>query len=189
MNELIRPKTIKTTQLLLREGRLEDTFDLYHNYTSDSVCARFLTRNPHKTILQTEKFIQEWCISPWKKPHNQFSWIISLPETNEPIGVFIVKIEHNKAEIHYGIGQKFWGKGLITEAGLAIVDWLKKTKEISLIWTICDVSHIASLKVLQKIGLQNKGLSEQRLKLPAFENAIHDFFMFSLSCNTKVINW
>lgn len=183
MHELIKPETIKTRQLLLREGRLEDAFDLYQNYTSDSECARFLTRNPHETIMQTEKFLQKWCISPWKKPHNQFSWIISLRDTNEPIGVFIVKIEHKQAEIHYGIGQKFWGKGLITEAGLAIVDWLKTQKKISLIWTICDATHIASLKVLQKIGLQNKGLSDQKLNLPAFGNAIHDFFMFSLSCD------
>lgn len=181
MNHTIKPSIINTENLVLREGDPSDTYNLFHNYTSDHLCSRFLTRAPHAELAQTEKFIHDWCITPWKKPQGQFSWVIALPDTQEVIGLFIVKMEHNKAEIHYGIGRKFWGKGFATEAGLSVVSWLKDQQYISMIWTVCDTNHLDSINVLQKLGLQNNGLSNQQFKLPAFGNVPHDFFIFSLA--------
>jgi len=63
--------------------------------------------------------------------------------------------ENDGAEIHFGTGPSWWGKGFVTEAGKAVMNWVEKSSALSEITTCCAADHAASLTVLQKTGLQH----------------------------------
>jgi [ribosomal protein S5]-alanine N-acetyltransferase len=68
------------------------------------------------------------------------------------MGLFLMFFENDGAEIHYGLGPTFWGNGLATEAGLAVMAWVRGEPNLSLVHTICATAHDESRRVLEKIG-------------------------------------
>ena len=123
-HNFMKPLILSTNRLILRSAIDKDSEFLFKNYCSDIYCSKFLTRKPHVNIEQTTKFLKDWCKDSWIDESNRFAWVITLVDTDEAIGVFLVEIEGHKAQIHYGVSRAFEGKGLITEAGNAVVDWL-----------------------------------------------------------------
>lgn len=174
----MEPSKLVTSRLFLRDFCEGDELPLFYNYCSDEERSKFLARKAHKNITQTLNFLNLWCKSAWENNLPDFAWVIALQETNEPIGVFIVKSQQNRAEIHYGINRNFEGQGYITEAGLAVINWLKSTNGINEIWTECDIEHHASIKVLEKLGFENVGLINNGLHLPAFGDCRRDSYRF-----------
>ena len=126
----MKPIILSTERLILRRAIDIDPENLFRNYTGDIDCSRFLTRKPHKDVDQTAAFLNKWCDIAWEQESDQFSWVVSLPENNEAIGVFIVSKEGHKSEIHSGIGRIFWGKGFATEIGHKVVEWLMAQPEL-----------------------------------------------------------
>ncbi|QRM32702.1 GNAT family N-acetyltransferase (plasmid) [Microvirga sp. VF16] len=51
------------------------------------------------------------------------------------IGPYLMFIESNAAEIHYGIGPSYWGRGFATEAGKAVMDWVAHDSLLSEVTT------------------------------------------------------
>lgn len=176
---MIKPSVILTKRLILRSAVTCDSSNLFNNYTNDPECARFLTRLPHSKIEQTEKFLERWCIEPWSKESNNFAWIVALSANNEAIGVFIVDVDNHKAQIHYGIGKKFWGNGFITEACFAVTEWLSQDSQIQRIWAVCDLLNAGSIKVLENVQYQKEGLLKNWLVLPAFGELARDCLVYS----------
>ncbi len=117
----MKPVTLYTSRLILRYAENDDDEQLFSHYYSNVDSAKYLTREPHCDISQTSLFLTQWCKIPWNSDCNQFAWVISLMETKQAIGVFLVEIDEYNAQIHYGISPFFEGHGLITEAGEAVV--------------------------------------------------------------------
>jgi ribosomal-protein-alanine N-acetyltransferase len=113
----MNPLPLMTERLQLRRACLGDTERLFKTYYSDVERSRFLTRKSHTQPEQTASFLKHWCDEAWESNAPQFSWVIALQTTNEAIGVFLVISKEKEAQIHYGIGRNFEGRGLITEAG------------------------------------------------------------------------
>ena len=172
------PKPIRTTRLFLRKAKETDSENLYRNYTSDAECSRFLTRKPHTKIEQTSDFLNTWCKNNWENDSIHFSWVVSLIESDEAIGVFLVSIDAHKAEIHFGLGKEYWRQGFATEAGIAVVKWLSEQKSLQRIGSVSDVLNQGSIKVLEKIGLSHEGILKNWLVLPAFGESARDCYIF-----------
>lgn len=181
--DMIKPSVILTKRLTLRCVVDCDVSYLFNNYTSDPECTRFLTRLPHIKIEQTEQFLEKWCIQSWSKESNNFAWIVALSSSNEAIGVFIVDIENHKAQIHYGIGKRFWGNGFVTEACYAVTEWLSQHPQIQKIWAVCDLLNVGTIKVLEKVQYQKEGLLRNWLILPAFGESARDCLVYSRICS------
>lgn len=175
----MKPTTLSTNRLLLRRSQIGDEESLFRNYCSNVLSSRFLTRKPHNHIDQTSKFLNTWCNLAWDNNSSQFSWVIALETTNEAIGLFLVITEEHKAQVHYGISRSFEGQGLITEAGHSVVNWLMTQPKLQRIWTVCDVEHSQSIKVLEKLEFKNEGILRNWLVLPAFGAHARDCYTFS----------
>lgn len=177
----MKPILITTARLYLRNAHEGDAENLFRNYFSSIDNSKFLTRQPHKDSTQTALFLNKWCSEGWENDSLEFAWVIALNKTNEAVGTFIVMEEGHKVQIHYGIGTNFQGQGLITEAGNAIIDWLRKQPEIQRIWTVCDLDNIASMRVLEKLGFKKEGILEKWLLLPSFGDQARDCSIYAFT--------
>lgn len=168
-----------TERLRLRRTRPGDAGALFANYTGVPDCCRFLQRQVHKNVEQTQAMLAKWCDTAWDETGTPFSWVIGTRDEDEPIGVFVVIPDGHKTEIHFGIGERFWGRGLVAEAGAAAVQALWQSPAVQKIWTVCDVEHTGSRRVLEKLGFQCEGTLQKWLVLPAFGNTARDCYVFS----------
>lgn len=168
-----------TERLRLRRARQGDAPVLFRNYTGAQNCSRFLQRRPHKDVAHTEAMLEKWCISAWNQADAPFSWVISTLDDDEPIGLFVVIPDGHKTEIHFGISERFWGRGLVAEAGQAAVSALWRSPDVQRIWTVCDVENAGSRRVLEKLGFQCEGTLHKWLVLPAFGNLARDCYVFA----------
>lgn len=175
----MKPITLVSERLILRRANKNDCKNLFRNYLSDKECSRFLTRKPHFCVDQTKKFLAEWCDIPWDIEQMKFAWVIAMAKTNQGIGVFLVNlIDAKTAQIHYGISQAFFRKGLIAEAGHKVMMWMR-TQGITHIFTVCDLENYGSIKVLEKLGFQKKNILKKHLILPAYGNEPRDCYLYS----------
>lgn len=71
--------TLYTDRLVLRAFQNGDAEAMYKNWTSDERVARYCRWHPHKSIADTEAYLQ-MCLEA------EYSWAITLKNNNEPIG-------------------------------------------------------------------------------------------------------
>ncbi|RKP48132.1 GNAT family N-acetyltransferase [Trinickia fusca] len=167
-----------TERLHLRRAQRGDAKTLFSNYTSDVDCSHFLQRKPHSTVSQTDSMLQKFCDEAWNVSGTPFSWVIAKRETDEPIGLFLAFPDGHKTDFHYGIGKRFWGQGLASEAGKATLEALWKSPNTQRIWTFCDPENIGSKRVLEKLGLTHEGILRKWAVLPAFGPEARDCHVF-----------
>jgi ribosomal-protein-alanine N-acetyltransferase len=85
------------------------------------------------------------------------------PETTFAIGVndeavgsigFVLHpdVERVSAEIGYWLAEPFWGRGITTEALVAVTDHAIQTHELTRIYAVPFASNAASCRVLEKAG-------------------------------------
>ena len=76
------------------------------------------------------------------------------------IGIFRQgNIHRQTAELGYYIAEEYWGKGIMTEAVRAVIDYAK-TQSIYGIIAICDADNIGSKRVMEKAGMVSFGNPE-----------------------------
>lgn len=146
------PVELTTSRLHLRAARSEHAASVFTEYTGNNMAARFLPRGAHPAQSSTEAVIHAWGESNWADG-DRFIWSIIDRSDQRPMGLFLMFVDGDGAEIHYGIGPAYWGRGLATEAGLAIMHWVKQQSPLSEVHTICAAAHETSCRVLEKIGL------------------------------------
>jgi len=169
---------LDSPRLTLRPTRDGDAEKLYTNYCGDPACCTFLQRQPHVDAAQTANMLAKWSDAAHVTPDKGYAWVICERSNDEAVGLFVVIPDGHKVEIHYGIAQRLWGKGLVAEAASAAVSFLRSLPEVERIWTVCDVDNHGSRRVLEKIGFQQEGLLRKWLKLPAYGNAARDCWIF-----------
>lgn len=156
---------IKTEHLLLRPFRSEDCRYMYKNWASDPEVAKFLTWQAHRSIADTENIVNLW-VSEYNSM-DSYNWVIVNRLTNEPIGsIGVVRINASSeyAEIGYCLGQKWWGRGFMTEALAAVTDYLLNTVGFHSLRACHAVKNPASGRVMEKCGYKFEGTFREYFK-------------------------
>jgi len=107
---------------------------------------------------------------------------IAFATKDEPIHIFAIEIDgqavggigihpqadimKKNAELGYWLGEKYWGKGIISKAIREIIPWAFNTYDITRIYARPFGSNMASQKVLEKAGF----VLEARIKENIFKN-------------------
>ncbi|WP_429930091.1 GNAT family N-acetyltransferase [Agrobacterium vitis] len=169
------PTSILTSRLALRAARPEHADAVFEAYTGSVEASRYLQRTAHASVERTRAIMEAWGELNWLKA-SRFVWTI-FNKDETAIGLFLLFLENNTAEIHYGIGQSDWGKGLTTEAGIAVMDWVVNTSSLTEVTTCCAAEHQTSLRVLEKIGLERAEFLPASLFLSA-TNAREDAWLY-----------
>jgi RimJ/RimL family protein N-acetyltransferase len=179
-NDVMRmPAQIETKRLILRKPRLEDASAIFYGWAQDKEVTRYLTWRPHQRVEQTQEFVQS-CLSAWEQGA-RFPYMLTLKETGEVIGMIDPRIEGHKVGIGYGAARPHWGKGFITEATRAIIDWAFQQPSIYRVYATTDVENIASRRVLEKVGMQCEGILRKYIVHPNMSNSPRDSYMYAIT--------
>lgn len=152
MNHFNTPD-IFTQRLILRKFTKADTNDLFE-LLRDKETNKFLPWFPLETVEQAKDFIDTKFLCYYEKPVS-YRYAICLKEDNKVIG-YINLQDDDSHDFGYGLRREYWGKGIVTEASIALINQIKSDGQIPYITATHDVNNIGSGKVMQKAGLQYK---------------------------------
>lgn len=107
-------------------------------------------------------------------------WRVVPKDVEQVIGLIgFIRWEREAAvaEIGFGIVQAMWGRGYMTEACQAVVDFGFEEMRLARVEARCQVTNPASARVLEKIGMRREGLVRGRVHSKAPEE---DFWLFAV---------
>lgn len=132
-----------------------------------------------ENIEETKSIIQSWINENEKAIITNYTFAIELID-NTFIGLFGLKLgtpKYRKGEVWYKIHSDFWGHGYATEALNSILDFGFSKLNLHRIEAGCAVNNIASIKVLEKVGMIKEGRGRQILPL---KNGWSDNFEYAI---------
>jgi RimJ/RimL family protein N-acetyltransferase len=101
-------------------------------------------------------------------PETSFAIVVG----NEAVGGvgFVLRhdVERLSAEIGYWLGEPFWGRGIATEALIAVTGHAIATHKLTRVYAVPFAWNTASVRVLEKAGFQLEG----RLRRSAIKNGV-----------------
>lgn len=163
---VVKAITLITNNLELRCAENYDLTNLFENYCGDPACSRYLMRGRHTSLQQTQKFLETWCGAAWQEEGKSFAWVIADKQSKQAIGAFTLMQENPILAIHFGIAQAYWGRGLLVEAGMAVITWLATEHAGRSVRTICDCENLRSSRVLEKLGFIRDEQQQQYVVMP-----------------------
>lgn len=135
-------------------------------------------------IFSNTQVMKYWNTPPWTSLNDAIDFInqseadmrdqqsltlgIYLKDTGQLLGkclLFSYSQQSRRAEIGFGLGHEYWGKGYITEAGRALIDYSFTTLGLRRIEAEIDPDNAGSAKALEKLGFVREGLLRQRWEI------------------------
>lgn len=154
-------ETLETNRLTLRRITAADSDEVFENWTSSEVVAKYLTWAAHPSVEATK----EWLT--FQEENDSTGWGIVLKETNELIGNIAVVEDIPKIKtkaLGYVLSEKFWNQGYMSEALIRVIDFLFETTDVNRIEAEHDTKNPGSGRVMEKSGMSFEGvLRESRL--------------------------
>ncbi len=145
---------IETERLVLRDLTLDDLDDLAALYADPRVRQYF--PDGTRTRSQTLKEL-EWIIEVYYGTYGYGLWAAILKDSGELVGrcgLLPWQIGgRTEVEVAYLLGTPWWGRGLATEAALAIVKYAFATLPVDRLIAMVDPRNEASRNVATKVGM------------------------------------
>jgi RimJ/RimL family protein N-acetyltransferase len=174
----VKPPThIETARLTLRKPVAADTQLIYEAYARDPEVTRYVTWRPHRTVADGEEPAANR-LAAWESGRH-FSWVIALRDSGEVAGMISIRPDGWRVDLGYVLARKWWGRGLMTEAVRAVVDYLLSEPEVFRVWAVCDVENAASARVLEKAGMQREGILRRWAIHPNMGDEPRDCFCYA----------
>jgi ribosomal-protein-alanine N-acetyltransferase len=156
----------QTSNLFIRELTKSDITNI-HDLHSLPQTDEFNTLGIPESISTTEKIVAEWITAQLQQPRVSYTFCIEHTNTKEFIGLIGMKMGKPKyltAEIWYKLHPSQWKKGFATDALNKLLHFAFTELKLHRIEAGCAVENIASVKVLEKVGMIREG--RKRKKLP-----------------------
>ncbi len=120
------------------------------------------------TIQTTEILLKEWLDQQKVIPRLSHIFCIKLIDTNQFVGLIALtlgKINFKIAEVWYKIFPDYWRQGFATEALTQVLKFSFTDLGLHRIEAGCAVENIASIKVLEKVGMTREGSKRKVLPI------------------------
>ncbi len=141
---------LQTERLLLRRFTEQDTEALFR-LLHDREVNRFLPWCPVQTLAEARLFYTERYASVYAEPRG-YAYAVCLKTDGVPIGYINVAMEEPH-DLGYALRKEFWRRGILTEAGKAVVEQVKKDG-LPYITATHDRNNPGSGGVMQNIGMK-----------------------------------
>lgn len=181
------PTTIQTERLLLRKPEAEDAAAIFERYASDADVCRYLAWPRHRSIEDSHAFL-EFSDSEWQSWPAGPYLIYSLAE-GELLGSTGLEFKQPKcASTGYVLARDSWGKGLATEALLAIRNTAQDLS-VERLFAHVHPQHHPSRRVLEKSGFEFEGTLQRSMEFPNLEAGVkHDVVCYAWLAKGKPVN-
>jgi ribosomal-protein-alanine N-acetyltransferase len=133
---------------------MDDAPAIFDGYTQDPEVSRYLLWRPHTRLEDTQAYLST-CLAA-----TDFrTYAITDRTSGAPIGTFDLRQQAPwRTGFGYVLVRSAWGRGLMTEALTEVVGWALAQPGIWRIGDPVDTANIASVRVMEKAGLQREGL-------------------------------
>ncbi|MGA2971254.1 MAG: GNAT family N-acetyltransferase [Candidatus Bathyarchaeia archaeon] len=149
---------LETERLWIQLFRLEDAERLHIVFSDPEVMAR-IRAGPSPSIEVTRQRLAR--IMEHQDKNGFSMWALIEKGSGVLIGdcgLILVEWRGPEVELAYEIGRAFWGKGYATEAARACLRFGFENLKLSRIIALTDADHLASRRVIEKIGMKNDGI-------------------------------
>ncbi|TCZ79900.1 N-acetyltransferase [Paenibacillus albiflavus] len=162
MPEPFIAQELETGRMIIRkinQGDLHDMFD----YCSDSRMTQYVTWQTHTNLEETLSFIQlvenlylNGEVAPLGIEDKQTGKLIGT------CGFVNWNMNHARAEVGYAIASPYWGRGYMTEAVQALIQF-GFDRQLVRIEARCHPDNIGSSRVMEKCGMTYEGILHKHL--------------------------
>ena len=154
---------MNATNFILREWQISDTVSLAENANNIYIWNNLRDTFPHPYSEKDGKEFIEMALSQ-PKPATLLAIVIDEKAVGS-IGIFLRSdVERISAELGYFIGEKYWNRGIMTDAVKQMVTYAFTTfPHLVKIYATPFDFNIASQKVLQKVGFEREAILKQQL--------------------------
>ena len=160
---LIYMPDLVTPRLRLRRLTMRDAQDIYR-YSRDPEVARHVLWDPHRSIGDSRAYLR-YMLRRYRG-HEPASWGIEYLETGRiigTIGFMWIQEDNNAAEVGYSLARDCWGKGIMTEALRAVLQYGFDEMNLNRIEAQHETTNPASGAVMRKCHMQHEGTLRSRL--------------------------
>lgn len=142
--------TLETERLLLRKFT-EDDIEALYQILRDEEVNTFLPWFPAKSIEDARDFYkQRYAVNYARR--QAYAYAICLKSDSYPIGYIQVDMEESH-DFGYALRREFWHQGIVTEAGKAVVEQVKRDG-LPYITATHDVNNPRSGGVMKQVGMK-----------------------------------
>ena len=159
---------ISTERITLRPISNQDANNLFL-LRSDPIVNQHLERTPPSQLSDVIEFIQK--IKDNQKTNKSFYWIIDETSTGQFLGtICLFNIDHQSktAEIGYELLPPFHGKGYMSEAIDAVINYVSNSLNIETITAFSAIGNENSARLLQKKGFTRRPSPEEGYNFQVF---------------------
>lgn len=153
---------LKTDRLRLRMWTKKDAYDLYE-YASNPIVGYRAGWKPHESVEETRQIISTMLI-------RHIAWAIEDKDTGKVIGSIGFNEDNfrpamNCKELGYSLSEKFWGRGIMTEAAKRLVRYAFENLNVDILTIKTSEDNKESQRVIEKCGFVYEGTLRRACKL------------------------
>jgi RimJ/RimL family protein N-acetyltransferase len=158
---------LETDRLLIRSITALD-IDKVHFLHSLAKVDEFNTLGIPSSIEETKLLLENWITENNKENIQRFTFAVNIKADRQFIGVVginIGKAKYKNAEVWFKFDPEFWNKGYATETLRVILKVGFDDLKLHRIEAGCAVDNVASIKVLEKVGMFREAHTRKLLPL------------------------
>ena len=151
-------KIIDTGRIILRRWSMSDLDDFYE-YCKDPDVGPWAGWKPHESIEESRERLRDWV-----KPENEeLKFALELKETGKVIGSIGIEVDGHRRNmpgcksLGYVLGKEYWGRGLMTEAVHAAIDYAFRDMKLRMLSINHYPANQRSKRVIEKSGFRYEG--------------------------------
>jgi len=155
---------IRTKRLLLRQPSMKDAEWYLEHFSRPEVVWGGGEQGP-RDIGAAQEELRKYMVDLYRKRLG-FRWIITIKGEGRPIGSLgfykWAPSAGYQAEMGYDLAREHWGKGIMTEAMKAVIDFGFEKMELNRIEVFIMPRNKRSIKLVKNLGFKREGLLRQR---------------------------
>lgn len=179
-------KVIETERLVLTLFRIEDAEGLY-SYASHPEVGPPAGWKPHENIEESREIIKNIFL-----PSNVYAirWKgEDYDSRRDPLEYQLIgtiglepdrfRPDARSKEIGYSLGRDYWGRGIMTEAAAAIMEYAFLELDMEILCICCSRENLKSQRVIEKAGFSYEGTIRMAYKI--YDGSLRDSMEFSIT--------
>ncbi len=154
---------IDTPRLRLRAMRVADAVDMYA-YARQAEVTTYLTWVPHRDVDETRAYLTE--VGRRYRTGDFYDWSLLCREDGHMIGTCgftSFNYDADSAEIGYVLNPAYQGRGLATEAVLAVMEFGFRELSLHRIEAHFIEGNDASLRLMERVGMTFEGFARESM--------------------------
>jgi ribosomal-protein-alanine N-acetyltransferase len=170
---------LHTERLKLAEITWDDLEDIHHLQSIPEV-DQYNTIGIPANLEETRENIRPFIEARNKQPQPNYTWRITEKKSGEFIGMAGMSLTNDRfrlGEIFYKLLPAFWGRGYATEVAGKLISVGFEDFRLHKIEAGTDIENLASVRVLEKVGMTREGL---RRKILPIRGEWRDGYLFAI---------